>query len=309
MRKLLILLAVFLLGSCLKNEQKVQEYENSRFSYDHPNNNTKQQFEIIHVYKLYDSFMKNSKNKDKREVGELYKEQIIEPVYDACFKDAEYLHIADHLMVHPPEDLDRMQQIVDSIDQGTTETLFKETLLKSAEILPTSNKTTVCVFPTFNHNEAPMFAQGAGKITVLLSPYLSEAMIKAGLAHEYHHSVWTEKYFDEKKHTVLDNFVFEGKAVMFEKTVYPDFTLTKVDPAFDRENWDKINGDLNMVSLARSREILFGGGDLPPGFGYSEGYKMVKAYLDTHPGLDPAEWTAIPAKEIYEEGRYEENYK
>ncbi len=47
----------------------------------------------------------------------------------------------------------------------------------------------------------------------------------------------------------------------------------------------------------------------PNRYGYSEGYKMVKSYLDLHPNVTPEEWTALSAKEIFEKGNYLENYK
>ncbi len=40
-------------------------------------------------------------------------------------------------------------------------------------------------------------------------------------------------------------------------------------------------------------EIILGGNGLPNRYGYSEGYKMVKSYLDLHPNVTPEEWTAL----------------
>ncbi len=56
-------------------------------------------------------------------------------------------------------------------------------------------------------------------------------------------------------------------------------------------------------------EIILVGNGLPNRYGYSEGYKMVKSYLDLHPYVTPKEWTALSAKEIFEKGNYLENYK
>jgi uncharacterized protein YjaZ len=145
-----------------------------------------------------------------------------------------------------------------------------------------------------------------------LSPIINiikDGFIKVGVAHEYHHSVWAEKYLSNHSGSVLDNLIFEGKAVMFEKTVYPILDYTPVDLAYNKDLWSKIEPDLNNQDLNRSLEILFGGKDLPWLYGYSEGYKMVKSYLDLNPNQTPEEWTALSTQEIIEKGKYFENYK
>jgi uncharacterized protein YjaZ len=145
-----------------------------------------------------------------------------------------------------------------------------------------------------------------------LSPIINiikDGFIKVGVAHEYHHSVWAEKYLSNHSGSVLDNLIFEGKAVMFEKTVYPILDYTPVDLAYNKDLWSKIEPDLNNQDLNRSLEILFGGKDLPRLYGYSEGYKMIKSYLDLNPNQTPVEWTALSTQEIIEKGKYFENYK
>ncbi|MBP3039292.1 hypothetical protein J9303_07265 [Bacillaceae bacterium Marseille-Q3522] len=44
-------------------------------------------------------------------------------------------------------------------------------------------------------------------------------------------------------------------------------------------------------------------------YGYSEGYKMVKAYLELNPNVTPEEWTEMSAKEIFDKGNYAGKYK
>lgn len=76
-----------------------------------------------------------------------------------------------------------------------------------------------------------------------------------------------------------------------------------------KELWSKVEPDLNKYDLNRTSEILHGGKGLPKGYGYIEGYKMVKSYLDLHPNVTPEEWTALSSKEIFEKGDYLEHYK
>jgi hypothetical protein len=39
----------------------------------------------------------------------------------------------------------------------------------------------------------------------------------------------------------------EGKAVMFEKLAYPDYSLTKVNYSINKDYWGKIEQDLDKV--------------------------------------------------------------
>ncbi|MFL0506779.1 DUF2268 domain-containing putative Zn-dependent protease [Ureibacillus sp. 179-F W5.1 NHS] len=155
----------------------------------------------------------------------------------------------------------------------------------------------------------PMLTVGAGKIIIPYNGYYSDNFLKVGVAHEYHHSIFAEKYLSNFSGTVLDNLIFEGKAVMFEKTVYPNLENTPVDLAYDKELWSKIEPDLNKKDFDRALEIIVGGKDLPPSYGYSEGYKMIKSYLDLYPNLTPEQWTALSPQEIIEKGNYFDNYK
>ncbi|WP_425571818.1 DUF2268 domain-containing putative Zn-dependent protease [Pontibacillus salipaludis] len=197
----------------------------------------------------------------------------------------------------------------EEIEEKQVEETIKQALIKSSNLLPTEKETAVCVFPTTN-TTVPMFTVGAGKIIVLYNKYYDDISIKAGIAHEYHHSVWTEKYLtDNASTTVLDNLIFEGKAVMFEKIAYPDITFTPIDERYHQEHWESIENDFHKADFNRSMEIISGGKGLPDLYGYSEGYKMVQSYLKLHPDLTPEEWTPIKALEIFNDGNYIDNYQ
>ncbi|KAB7672031.1 DUF2268 domain-containing protein [Bacillus sp. B1-b2] len=107
----------------------------------------------------------------------------------------------------------------------------------------------------------------------------------------------------------MDHLILEGKAVMFEKLVYPDVTATIVNYNYNKDYWEQIEPYLYEADINRAYEITLGGNGLPNSYGYSEGYKMLKSYLDKHPGLSVEEWTSISGKVIYEEGRYMDYYQ
>jgi hypothetical protein len=294
----------------MKLEEKKQkvEYEELLFSFEHPQ--TKQKYKIVQANQLFQQYIEKVKEDPSISTLELYKEEIIQPVYKDCFENGEFLHMAESLLNSAPEGLTELEIISEKIEirKERINELIQESLLKSTELLPSQNDTTVCVFPSSNEN-MPMVTVGAGKIVIPYNQYYKDGFIKVGVAHEYHHSVWAEKYLSNHSGSVLDNLIFEGKAVMFEKSVYPILDYTPVDLAYNKELWSKIEPDLNKKDLNRSLEVLFGGKDLPRLYGYSEGYKMIKSYLDLNPNQTPEEWTALSTQEIIEKGKYFENYK
>jgi hypothetical protein len=214
-----------------EKEQKV-EYEDLLFSFEHPQ--TKQKYKIIHVNPLFQRFFEKVKENPNHLTLELYKEEIIQPVYKDCFENGEFLHMADPLLIadslldSTPEEIAELEIVSEKLEirKEKINELIQESLLKSAELLPSQNDIAVCVFPSNNEN-MPMVTVGAGKILIPYNQYYKDGFIKVGVAHEYHHSVWAEKYISNHSGTVLDNLIFEGKAVMFEKTVYPILTYTQ----------------------------------------------------------------------------------
>ena len=312
-RFMLMLTILFTLAACSEEEKsnnkpyKKQVEEPIVYSFEHPE--TKQKFKVVQAYKLYTSLIEQLE-KNHEAAGEVYQNIIIDKVYNACFKDGEYLHMVDNLLNWSPENPDSIKKILKGIDEEKTNAAIMEALLKSSDFLPSEKETAVCVFPSHPGNENTMVAAGAGKIIVFYNEFYTEDMIRAGIAHEYHHSIWTEKHLKKDiSFSVLDNLIFEGKAVMFEKLVYSNITFTQVEPSFNKTFWAKIEGDLDKYDLNRSLEILMGGQDLPRHYGYSEGYKMVDSYLKLHPDTTPEEWTALGAEEIFQEGQYLKNYQ
>ncbi|RDW14965.1 Zn-dependent protease [Oceanobacillus chungangensis] len=276
----------------------------------HPDTN--QPFQIVNAHKLYNEFIdKASQEQQQEKIKELYENMIIEPVYDMCFEDGEYLYMVDFILNEAPSNFKNLEKLIEDIETENINEAIIDALNKSSKLLSTEIETTVCVFPTVEEDVPAMVNVGSGKIIALYNEFYSEEEFKASIAHEYHHSVWTEKFFQpEDTSTVLDNLVFEGKAVVFERLVYPESSYTiPIYPSYILVFWEMIEPDLYKEDLERSLEILIGSGNLPYLYGYSEGYKMVKSYLDKNPDLKPIEWLGRSADEIIEEGEYLSNYR
>lgn len=268
-----------------------------------------QNFEVIHAYQLFNPYYEESKSLPKEEVLALYKSSIIDQVNDKCFKDGENIQMAQTILNEEPKNRIAVQDVIKKIDFAKTNEAVKEALIQSSKLLPTEKDTTVCIFPT-NDSTTLSFAAGSGKIILLYNRNYSADIIKSAVAHEYFNSVALEKQFADSS-TVLDQLVLKGKAVMFEKMVFPNFSLTSIDETFKKEQWAKIEGDLGNSDPDRGNAIIKGGPQvqqLPKNYGASEGYKMVKAYLDANPDTPVEEWAAKPAGEIFEETDYQANY-
>ncbi|WP_155594047.1 DUF2268 domain-containing putative Zn-dependent protease [Lysinibacillus cavernae] len=317
----ILCLLLLLLTSCTQTEkgenqlhekEQITDDKEMVFSFEHPQ--TKQKYKIIHANQLFYPFIekvRDNSNLSTSEILELYNKEIIQPIYQDCFENGEYIHMAETLLNTVPKELTEIQVVSEKMETRKAEInqLIQESLLKSADLLPSQSDVAVCVFPSYANNRTP-FAVGAGKIILPLNLNVLDDSLKLTVAHEYHHSVWAEKYASKYDGaSVLDNIVFEGKAVMFEESVYPDIGYIPMDLNYNKVLWSKVEPDLNKYDSNRTSEVLYGGKGLPKNYGYSEGYKMIRSYLDLNPDKTPEDWTALSAQEIFEEGKYVEHYK
>lgn len=307
-----ILFSFLLLISCELKEtiKKESESDNIYFTFKHPE--TDQEYEIVHAYKLYKKYEKRIKEDSATPNFLLFDEEVIEPIVDACYKNAEFFVGNFDLTVKAPENMEEVNNIIKTMDEKQLNKAIQEALLKSSDYIPSEKKTNICIFPIEeDHITQSMDTWGAGKISFYYNnKFYTEEFIKTTIAHEYNHSVWFEKYYKkEEEETVLDRLILEGKAVMFQKLVYPDIDVDNLYYNFKLDFWNKIEPDLQTYDLKRAQEILIGGNGLPYNYGYSEGYNMVRTYLNKHPDITPEEWTGLTSKEIYEEGNYIENYQ
>ncbi len=305
---IVLMMLCFILSACAQTEKPSHEkpdVENITVSFEHPE--TKQPYKIIHAYELFQNYTEKVESDPDRSPLDVYREEVVDPVYSACFENGEYINLAELVLNITPKQIKDNQLLSENIEREATERSIKEALFKASDFLPTKNETTVCVFPATDVGIG-MVAIGSGKITVLYNKYYNDEYIRYTIPHEYHHSVLTENR-PRTEGTVLDHMVFEGKAVMFEKLVNPEMDLRKIDFNSKDFYWSKIVGDLEKRDLNRASEINLGGNGLPYEYGYSEGYKMVKSYLDLHPNVSIEEWTALSPKEIFDKGNYLENYQ
>lgn len=141
--------------------------DNLVVSFEHPD--TAQKFKIIKAYKLFNNYINKLESNPEASAIEIYQKEIIEPIYNDCFAEAEYIHMADSKLKEAPTNLSEIMELNEKIDNGETDKIIKEALIKSSNILPIEKETTVCVFPETNQNSALMVTVGSGKILVLFN--------------------------------------------------------------------------------------------------------------------------------------------
>ncbi|MFS0688800.1 DUF2268 domain-containing putative Zn-dependent protease [Sporosarcina sp. 179-K 8C2 HS] len=312
------ILIIFTLSACEKNEQPNEdiklEDKQQEITYSFTNPNTGQEFTIFHSYLLYENYFEAVEDNPDESLYKLYQQEVVQPVYEACLENSDFADSATLLKWVPREgELDTLKNQIGLINKDYLNEVFEESLVKSSDILPSDKKTTVCVFPENKRTPSEMLTiVETGNIIVFHSK--PDLLYKAGMAHEYHHSVWVGKHYNENAYlTGLDYLILEGQAVMFETVVYPNLNSSYLvnDERFNKEHWSKIEPYLDSVATPEIIDEMIQGSSngLPNYYGYSEGYKMIRSYLSLHPEMTVEEWTSKSPKEIFEEGNYIANYQ
>ncbi|VDH00348.1 Predicted Zn-dependent protease (DUF2268) [Lysinibacillus sphaericus] len=310
------ILLLFTLSACEQNEPSYEdaniENEQQNISYTFENPKTGQEFSIIHAYQLYENYFEAAKDQPEEPLSKLFQQEILTPVSKACFEDAELSNSVGFLdMVTKRSEFERVKNQIERMNSAQLNEVFEESLVKSSDVISTEKETTVCIFPENESFPSDMVTIGSGEIVVFYNRF--HKYFKSGMSHEYHHSVWLEKHLSENSLlTGLDHLTMEGEAVMFETLVYPNLNhmYALLDESFNKEHWSKIEPYLDRTDGTGILEMKIGGSNgIPNNYGYSEGYKMVRSYLDLHPEMAVEEWTAKEPKEIFEEVNYIANYR
>jgi hypothetical protein len=154
----------------LHKKKQNTDYRESMFTFENPQ--TKQKYKIVHVNPLFQRYIEKVKENPSYLTLDLYKEEIIQPVYKDCFENGEFLHMVDPLLNSAPEGIAELEIISEKLEirKEKINELIQDSLLKSTVLLPSQNDITVCVFPSSNVN-MPMVTVGVGKIIIPYNQY------------------------------------------------------------------------------------------------------------------------------------------
>ena len=71
---------------------------------------------------------------------DVYREEVVDPVYSACFENGEYINLAELVLNITPKQIKDNQLLSENIEREATERSIKEALFKASDFLPTKMK-------------------------------------------------------------------------------------------------------------------------------------------------------------------------
>ena len=165
------------------------------------------------------------------------------------------------------------------------------------------------------------FSIGAQALVIFLWPVEGwEKWLTYTVTHEYYHLVRNLLFprglaggklifmKTQAPETLLDAMLSEGLSDAFATAIVTDPSPPWIDaltPDLERRMWPRVHRRLGASDTTEIRRILFGDNDrVPLWTGYTLGYRIVKSYLDSHPGTHPSNLVGVPASTIFDASGY-----
>ncbi|CAG9622478.1 DUF2268 domain-containing putative Zn-dependent protease [Sutcliffiella rhizosphaerae] len=306
------LLLILFLTSCEQGEMQEEVIAEEKekvgvFSVQHETG--EQNFEIIPLYESLRVYIEKAREAEDPNLHVLYMQNVFTPNWDKCFREGEYLQLMNKYINKPPANLDALERLVDKMAGANLEQIIKQSLIESAQLL-SGPDTNVCILP-YNQNAGGLAVNiGAGKITIFYDDnfYRTEEDLAGTVAHEYHHSVWTDRHYTHGYTTLLEYMIFEGRAESFKHRLYPTATTYSITQQQEETSWAKIVDSLDSISLD-NQKIILGGGEFPRLYGYAAGFNIMQDFLNNNPEVTIDEWTALSPEKILEKSNYVDRFK
>ncbi|HLR03032.1 MAG TPA: DUF2268 domain-containing putative Zn-dependent protease [Virgibacillus sp.] len=267
-----------------------------------------QVFRVISAYKWVSQYVKKAEETDSEsERAELWENIVMDHIQDQCLS-GEYSHLVRNYVYASPEDLESLKTDADILEDANFEDVAIKALETSAKEFP-GPETTVCLLPQGSEMNFLGVNLGAGLISVFYDTSQSEASLQSTIAHEYHHSTWTEKYSDNYEWDLLGSVIFEGKAEYFASLIFDNRAGANFIGAEEEELWDKVKDSLHSANSYKIDNVLYGGENgFPYNYGYFLGYEMVRQYVENHPETTIEEWSKLSPTELYEKSGYGDSF-
>ena len=245
----------------------------------------------------------------------LYHEHVVAPLWQQVAAGGEFERIAHYAFAPPTATLSALADTATQLGRLGVEARIEAAIQQAALTLP-SRATTVCVLPLDLNDTVGRdqmhgitgYCLGAGRIVIHINPASVDwpARLAYTLTHEYHHSVWTERYY--QPFDLAARLIFEGRADAFARLHYPHLTApwtAALAPEQARQHWHAMQDALASTDPAVFNHWIFGGRDgVPKWTGYAIGYGIVHAFLQRYPQLTVEEWTALDPHELIAASEY-----
>jgi uncharacterized protein YjaZ len=262
---------------------------------------------IVPAFERQMEYAATARQQSDAQRAALYSKIVVAPVLDECAAGGEYADLGKSTTAKPPSDLAALVREIDVLRGKSLNVALKEGLRRVSGMLPGPD-TTVCVLaadPAAGYMKSMHGVQGittgAGKIWLLISPDGDwESWVGYNIAHEYHHSAWTARYYDKSApFELLDYLVFEGRADAFAHIAYPDSPAPWTH-ALTREQevqvWSSMREILATTDSRVQHSMMFGDRNVPGWAGYTIGFEIVESYLKRLSAESVTSWTAMKAQ-------------
>ena len=273
-----------------------------------------QAFRVIPAYEGMAAYVEAARSAPNADLAALFQEHVVDPYWEACAEGGEYIRLAEAATAIPIADLDQLAGAVRALRDANVELLVRDALEEAARLL-SGPDTTVCLFAaapdhTFVRDEmggVTGMTVGSGKIWIQIFPEGKWTdWVPYTVAHEYHHSVWTNRNPGTTL-DLVDYLIFEGRADTFAHSLYPNVIApwtVALTAEQEVEQWQAMEQNLGTTSLPIQRRFMFGSAEVPRWTGYTIGFQIVQAYLEKHPAATVDEWTELDAHDLLEASDY-----
>jgi uncharacterized protein YjaZ len=273
-----------------------------------------QEFEIVPVFEPHLEYVQKVKENQDSNHKKLYISTVLEPFRKKTLGENKGLWLNDYLTA--PINIAKLNESIILLDKNFEHFshLIKESLEKSAKLLP-GGKKTIYLFP-FNPDHSVSISRMNGVtgiaapeqfIILHIAPHkYKEEMITYTMAHEYHHTVYFEKYKTQER-DLIDYVLSEGRADSFANLVYPNMNIpwiAEVPQEDVKTIWNWVNERRYSYNENDYTEIRTGNRIIPQWSDYRIGYQIMQEFLKKNPDVPINEWTFLDADEILEKSRF-----
>jgi hypothetical protein len=278
---------------------------------------------IVFVFPAVEQYLARAADTPEAARTELYFSLVLEPHLNDCFSFPSF-HPSHSDLVGMTSgnpagwNFPAARREIETLKANRRElqSSIRSALTAAERQLPGHSPGTVCVLyyePT-NPVRAPMngvmaYTPSENILDLYVAPVPGwKDWVAYNLAHESHHADWMHLHpgADVFGFTLTDYLVFEGRADQFAHAITGlDGAWTHALSKPEECRWMKAIRPHLAETGPLLPQVMFGrGGTYPRWTGYTLGYGIVGAFLARHPGMKPAEWTAMDAKRLFDESGF-----
>ena len=219
---------------------------------------------------------------------------------------------------------------LEELQEGAPRRIVEDAISSASRLLPRPDlNSRVLIFPGDGESRVLVrqmngvlgFSLGAQAMMLFLWPVDGwRDWLTYTVVHEYAHLVRNLLFprgvsggklvyiKSQQPETLLDAMVAEGVADAFAMSICPEMRprwTRALDADQQRRTWPRVLRRLGVSDMTEIRRMLFGDNDrIPTWTGYTFGYRIVASYLESNPGMRPAQLASVPGSAILAQSRY-----